>query len=98
MQVIFTHLRRTGGSVLEKMVLFPSVACEQGLVLPPPPPPPSLRRHRTSFLRSALPFGHSASVHAPPPPSPSQLWAKQQATLARDPPPSRPARAALGAG
>ena len=30
--LLFTHLRRTGGTVLEKQVLFPAIACEHGLV------------------------------------------------------------------
>ena len=51
--IIFTHLRRTGGSVLEKGVFWPGVACDQGIV-PPPSPSPSPPR---SVYR-ATPGGH----------------------------------------
>ena len=58
--IIFTHLRRTGGSVLEKGVFWPGVACDQGIV-PPPPPSPSPPR---SVYR-ATPGGHLLYQEAP---------------------------------
>ena len=46
--VIFTHLRRTGGSVLEKGIFWPGVACDQGVVLPLPLPQKPVSVHRAT--------------------------------------------------
>ena len=73
--VIFTHLRRTGGSVLEKGVFWPGVACDQGVV-PPPPPSPPRSVHRAS------PGGrlfYQAEVSNKPLPTLSERRAIQQA-------------------
>ena len=75
--VIFTHLRRTGGSVLEKGVFWPGVACDQGVV-PPPPPSPSPPRS----VNRATPGGrlfYQAEVSNKPLPTLSARRAIQQA-------------------
>ena len=75
--IIFTHLRRTGGSVLERGVFWPGVACDQGVV-PPPPPSPSPPRS----VNRATPGGrlfYQAEVPNKPLPTLSERKAIQQA-------------------
>ena len=75
--IIFTHLRRTGGSVLERGVFWPGVACDQGVV-PPPPPSPSPPRS----VNRATPGGrlfYQAEVSNKPLPTLSARRAIQQA-------------------
>ena len=74
--VIFTHLRRTGGSVLEKGVFWPGVACDQGVV-PSPPAPPKL--HRTTLGSHLF---YKAPVSNTLPPTLAERKATQQVTLA----------------
>ena len=81
--IIFTHLRRTGGSVLEKGVFWPGVACDQGVV-PPPPPSPSSPRPRS--VHRATPGGrlfYQAEVSNKPLPTQS-LSERRSIQQARD--------------